>query len=141
MRPDRIIVGEVREAEALDMLVAMNAGLAGMCSVHANSARDALMKICTLPLLAGENISRDFVTPTVASCFDLVVHCTRNPDGRRHVTEIMSVGNRVESGQIETAPVFRMVDDELTLNPTGILDHPKYAQAGVDIRRVVGEAA
>ena len=141
MRPDRIIVGEVREAEALDMLVAMNAGLAGMCSVHANSARDALMKICTLPLLAGENISRDFVTPTVASCFDLVVHCTRNPDGRRHVTEITSVGNRVEAGQIETAPVFRMVDDELTLNPTGILDHPKYAQAGVDIRQVVGEAA
>lgn len=141
MRPDRIIVGEVREAEALDMLVAMNAGLAGMCSVHANSAHDALMKVCTLPLLAGENISRDFVTPTVASCFDLVVHCTRNPDGRRHVTEILSVGSRVEAGQIETAPVFRMVDDLLTLNSTGILDHPKYAQAGIDIRRTIGEMA
>src|SRR5690625_5129410 len=139
MRADRIVVGEVREAEALDMLVAMNAGLAGMCSVHANSAQDALTKICTLPLLAGENISRDFVTPTVASCFDLVVHCARNPDGHRQVTEILSVGNRVESGLIETAPVFRMIDHELTFNPTGLVNHPKYDQAGIDIRSVVGE--
>src|SRR5690625_2531130 len=139
MRPDRIVVGEVREAEALDMLVAMNAGLAGMCSVHANSAQDALTKICTLPLLAGENISRDFVTRTVASCFVLVVHCARNPDGHRQVTEILSVGNRVESGLIETATVFRMIDHELTFNPTGLVNHPKYDQAGIDIRSVVGE--
>lgn len=141
MRPDRIIVGEVREAEALDMLVAMNAGLAGMCSVHANSAHDALTKVCTLPLLAGENISRDFVTPTVASCFDLVVHCARSPNGRRHVTEILSVGTRVEAGLIESAQVFRTVDNQLTLNPTGLMDHPKYANAGVDIRAVLNEAA
>lgn len=141
MRPDRIIVGEVREAEALDMLVAMNAGLAGMCSVHANSAHDALSKICTLPLLAGANIGRDFVTPTVASCFDLVVHCTRNPNGRRQVSEIVSVGNRVEADLIETAHVFRMIDHQLMLNPTGLMDHPKYGQAGIDIRSVVGDAA
>lgn len=141
MRPDRIIVGEVREAEALDMLVAMNAGLAGMCSVHANSAHDALAKICTLPLLAGENISRDFVTPTVASCFDLVVHCARSHNGHRRVTEILAVGSRVESGIIESAPVFREVDGELTLNPTGLTEHPKFAAAGVDIRAVIGEAA
>lgn len=140
MRPDRIIVGEVREAEALDMLVALNAGLAGMCSVHANSAHDALTKICTLPLLAGENISRDFVTPTVASCFDLVVHCTRDQHGKRRVTEILSVGSRVEAGIIESAPVFRMVDGELTLNPTGLMDSPKYTTAGTDIREVVGAA-
>ena len=141
MRPDRIIVGEVREAEALDMLVAMNAGLAGMCSVHANSAHDALTKICTLPLLAGENISRDFVTPTVASCFDLVVHCARNSNGQRQVTEILSVGNRVEAGLIETAPVFRMQDHQLTFNPTGLMEHQKYAHAGINIRSVLGEAA
>src|SRR5690625_2568210 len=139
MRPDRIVVGEVREAEALDMLVAMNAGLAGMCSVHANSAQDALTKICTLPLLAGENISRDFVTPTVASCFDLVVHCARNPDGHRQVTEILSVGSRVEGGIIESAAVFHTVDDELVLNPTGLTDHPKFASAGMDIRAIVGQ--
>lgn len=138
MRPDRIIVGEVREAEALDMLVAMNAGLSGMCSVHANSAHDALTKICTLPLLAGENISRDFVTPTVASCFDLVVHCARNANGQRYISEILSVGQRVEGGIIESAPVFRTVEDQLVLNPTGLMEHPKFTAAGVDIRAVVG---
>ncbi|NWN89722.1 MAG: CpaF family protein [Micrococcaceae bacterium] len=141
MRPDRIIVGEVREAEALDMLVALNAGLSGMCSVHANSSYDALTKICTLPLLAGENISRDFVTPTVASCFDLVVHCARKPNGHRQVTEILSVGQRVEGGIIESSPVFQMVDDHLTFNPTGLIDHPKFADTGIDIRSVVGTTA
>ena len=140
MRPDRIIVGEVREAEALDMLVALNAGLAGMCSVHANSAHDALAKICTLPLLAGENISRDFVTPTVASCFDLVVHCTRGHDGQRHVSEVLAVGSRVESGIIESTRVFHLVDDELTMNHTGLVEHPKFAAAGINIREVVGAA-
>ena len=57
MRPTRIIVGEVREAEALDMLIALNSGLPGLASIHANSARDAVTKLCTLPLLAGENIT------------------------------------------------------------------------------------
>lgn len=54
MRPSRIIVGEVREAESLDMLIALNSGLPGLASIHANSARDAVTKLCTLPLLAGE---------------------------------------------------------------------------------------
>ncbi|MFP3637223.1 ATPase, T2SS/T4P/T4SS family, partial [Bacillus sp. SIMBA_033] len=61
MRPDRLLVGEVREAESLDMLIALNSGLPGMCTVHANSAHDAVTKICTLPLLAGANISSAFV--------------------------------------------------------------------------------
>src|SRR4051795_3295709 len=73
MRPSRIIVGEVRQEESLDMLLALNSGLPGMCTVHANSARDALVKMCTLPLLAGENVSSRFVVPTVASSIDLVV--------------------------------------------------------------------
>ena len=55
MRPSRIIVGEVRQEESLDMLLALNSGLPGMCTVHANSAREAIAKMCTLPLLAGEN--------------------------------------------------------------------------------------
>jgi len=139
MRPDRIIVGEVREAEALDMLLAMNSGLGGLCSIHANSAHDALAKICTLPLLAGENISREFVTPTVASCFDLVIHCTRGVNGERSVSEVLSVGSRVEGGIIESAAVFHTVDDELVLNPTGLTDHPKFASAGMDIRAIVGQ--
>lgn len=57
MRPSRIIVGEVREAESLDMLIALNSGLPGLASIHANSARDAVTKLCTLPLLAGENVT------------------------------------------------------------------------------------
>ena len=67
MRPSRIIVGEVRAEECLDLLLALNAGLPGMCTLHANSAREALVKMCTLPLLAGDNISARFVVPTVAS--------------------------------------------------------------------------
>ena len=55
MRPSRIIVGEVRAEECLDLLLALNAGLPGMCTLHANGAREALAKMCTLPLLAGES--------------------------------------------------------------------------------------
>src|SRR3712207_2051973 len=67
MRPDRVVVGEVREAESLDLLVALNAGIPGMSTLHANSAREALTKICTLPFPARENISGRFVVPTVRS--------------------------------------------------------------------------
>ncbi len=55
MRPSRVIVGEVRAEECLDLLLALNSGLTGMASLHANSAREALVKMCTLPLLAGEH--------------------------------------------------------------------------------------
>ena len=74
MRPSRIVVGEVRQEECLDLLIALNSGLPGMCTLHANSAREAVVKMCTLPLLAGENIGTAFVVPTVASSVDLVVH-------------------------------------------------------------------
>lgn len=138
MRPDRLIVGEVREAESLDMLVALNSGLPGMCTIHANSAHDALTKICTLPLLAGENISRNFVVPTVASCFDLVVHCTRDRNGRRYVEEILSVGTRVEEGIIESSTVFHRREGQLLMNPSAMLDNAKLDARGLDIRSVVG---
>ena len=59
MRPSRILVGEVRAAECLDLLLALNSGLPGMCTLHANSAREALVKMCTLRLLGGENMPRD----------------------------------------------------------------------------------
>ena len=74
MRPSRIIVGEVRQAESLDLLIALNSGVPGMCTVHANSAREAIVKMCTLPLLAGENVGSRFVVPTVASSVDIVIH-------------------------------------------------------------------
>jgi pilus assembly protein CpaF len=65
MRPSRLIVGEVRQEECLDLLIALNSGLPGMCTLHANSAREALVKMCTLPLLAGENVSAALVPPHV----------------------------------------------------------------------------
>ena len=91
MRPSRIIVGEVRAEECLDLLLALNAGLPGMCTIHANSAREALVKMCTLPLLAGENISARFVVPTVAASVDLVVHLAVDEHGVRRVNEIVGV--------------------------------------------------
>jgi len=130
MRPDRLVVGEVREAESLDMLIALNAGLPGMCSLHANSARDAVTKICTLPLLAGENISSAFVVPTVASCFDLVVHCHRAPSGHRYVAEILGIGNRVENGVIETYPIFRLQDGALRAVASELPSAHKFTRAG-----------
>ncbi|TIC81630.1 CpaF family protein [Nocardioides sp. GY 10127] len=106
MRPNRLIVGEVRASECLDLVLALNAGLPGMCTLHANSAREALLKMCTLPLLAGENISSRFVVPTVATSVDLVVHLGLDPRGRRQVEEIVAVPGRVEGDVIETEPVF-----------------------------------
>src|SRR6478752_8330280 len=83
MRPSRILVGEVRAAECLDLLLALNSGLPGMATLHANSAREALVKMCTLPLLAGDNISARFVVPTVATSVDLVVHLRLGAELRR----------------------------------------------------------
>ncbi len=106
MRPSRVIVGEVRAEECMDLLLALNSGLPGMASLHANSAREALVKMCTLPLLAGENISARFVVPTVATSVDLVVHVGIDPDGSRAVREIVAVPGRVESDVIETEAIF-----------------------------------
>ncbi|MEQ6902682.1 ATPase, T2SS/T4P/T4SS family [Nocardioides sp. YIM 152588] len=106
MRPSRVIVGEVRAEECLDLLLALNSGLPGMCTIHANSAREALTKACTLPLLAGENISARFVVPTVAASVDLVVHLGVDPGGARRVNEIVAVPGRIEGDVIETEPIF-----------------------------------
>lgn len=137
MRPDRLIVGEVREAESLDMLIALNSGLPGMCSVHANSAHDAITKICTLPLLAGDNISSAFVVPTVASCIDLVVHCVRERTGQRRVVEIVALGRRVENGVIETSTVFRRVDGELRMTASNMPAEEKFAAAGYSVASIL----
>lgn len=130
MRPDRLLIGEVREAESLDMLIALNSGLPGMCTIHANSARDAVTKICTLPLLAGENISSQFVVPTVASCFDVVVHCSRDNRGRRRVSEIIALGNRVENSVIETTTIFERRGDELVCTASELPASHKFERAG-----------
>jgi pilus assembly protein CpaF len=139
MRPDRLVVGEVREAESLDMLIALNSGLPGMCTVHANSAHDAVTKICTLPLLAGENISSAFVVPTVASSIDLVVHCSRLSNGRRQVTEILALGRRVENGIIESSQVFGLQDGVLRARENSMPAVEKFSRAGYDVSALLGE--
>ena len=107
MRPSQLVVGEIREAEALDMLIALNSGIPGMATIHANSARDAIAKLQTLPLLAGENISHKFIAPVVASAIDLVVHLSIAPDGFRRVMEIEHVNGRIESDRVELEPLFK----------------------------------
>ena len=97
MRPDRIIVGEVRGAEALDMLQAMNTGHDGSLStVHANSPRDALARIETMVLMAGFDLPVRAIRQQVASALDLIVHLERLEDGSRRVTAITEV-QRMES--------------------------------------------
>ncbi|WP_098465156.1 CpaF family protein [Isoptericola jiangsuensis] len=145
MRPDRIVIGEVREAESFDLLVALNAGVPGMCTLHANSAREAVTKMCTLPLLAGENVSDRFVTPAVASSLDLVVHLGVTPDGVRQVREVVAVTGRVEEGRVETAQIFRRRPGALGGDlvrgdgfPTGV---ERYERVGVDVHALLsGEA-
>ena len=132
MRPDRLVVGEVREAESLDLLIALNSGLPGMSSIHANNARDALIKLSTLPLLAGRNIDSSFVVPTVASCIDIVVHCELDRTGRRRVVEIVAPSGQVTSGVIEASAIFAIGAGGL--EPTG--GYPsrsvKFTSAGFD---------
>jgi pilus assembly protein CpaF len=106
MRPTRLVVGEVRQAESLDLLVAMNSGMPAMATLHANSAREAVTKLCTLPLLAGQNIAADFVVPTVAGCVDIVVHLAADASGRRAVREIAGLSGRAEAGVVEMADLF-----------------------------------
>ncbi|MGN6445493.1 CpaF family protein [Amnibacterium sp.] len=146
MRPDRLVVGEVREAEALDLLIALNSGVPGACSLHANSGRDALVKLCTLPLLAGRNIDAGFVVPTVASAVDLVVHCELQRSGRRRVTEILAPTGALsapaaEGGVIEAVRLFALEDD--VLRPTGGLPpkDAKFRAAGIDPAALVRSAA
>lgn len=138
MRPSRVIVGEVRAEECLDLLLALNSGLPGMCTLHANSAREALVKMCTLPLLAGENISARFVVPTVASSVDLVVHLGIDPGGVRRVNEIMAVPGRVENEIIETEPIFVRESGELR-RASGMPARPeRFSRVGVDLQQILG---
>ncbi len=121
MRPSQLVVGEIREAESLDLLIALNSGIPGMATIHANSARDAVSKLQTLPLLAGENISHDFIAPIVASTIDLVIHTTIARDnsttlkpglvpasraGVRRVVEICAITGRLENNRVESEPLF-----------------------------------
>jgi pilus assembly protein CpaF len=113
MRPDRIIVGEVRGAEALDMLQAMNTGHDGSLStVHANSPRDALARLETMVLMAGYDLPVKAIRQQVASALDLIIHLERLQDGSRRVTSITEVG-RMESDVITLSELFKLNVDEV----------------------------
>ena len=128
MRPDRIIVGEVRGAESLDMLQAMNTGHDGsLCTVHANTPRDALSRIETMVLMAGYDLPMKAIRQQVASALDLIVHLERMEDGSRRVTAITEV-QRMESDVITLQDIFEFKVSQVTservvigaLNPTGL---------------------
>jgi pilus assembly protein CpaF len=128
MRPDRIIVGEVRGAEALDMLQAMNTGHEGsMSTVHANSPRDALSRVETMVLMAGFELPVKAIRQYVSSALDLILQIERLEDGTRHVTTITEV-QRMEADVITLQDLYRYKLDHIEpdgkvigeLAPTGL---------------------
>ena len=110
MRPDRIIVGEVRDASALDMLQAMNTGHDGsICTLHSNGPRDTLARMETMVLMAGMDLPMRAIREQVASAVDLIVHQARLKDGSRRITHITEVE--------------RMEGDVITLQDVFVFDH------------------
>jgi len=114
MRPDRIIVGEVRGAESLDMLQAMNTGHDGsLTTVHANSPRDALARVETMVLMAGYDLPLRAIRQQIASALDLVIHLERLEDGTRRVTAITEVQS-MESEVITLQDIFEFKVERVT---------------------------
>jgi pilus assembly protein CpaF len=117
MRPDRILIGECRGSEALDMLQAMNTGHDGsMTTVHANSGRDAFSRIETMVMMASQFIPDYVIRQMAASAIQLVVHCARLSDGTRKVVEISEVAG-AHREQVETKTIFEL--DRTGINERG----------------------
>jgi len=132
MRPDRIIVGEVRDAAALDMLQAMNTGHEGsLTTVHANSPKDALSRIETMVLMAGMDLPLMVIREQTARAIDLIVQQERLPNGKRQVTEIAQVSSDVQNN-VEVQSLFQLQDG--TLSRTDIRPMPRVAKAIATIR-------
>lgn len=140
MRPDRIVVGEVRGGEALDMLQAMNTGHDGsLTTVHANSPRDAIARLETLVLMAGMDLPLKVVRQQIASAVDLIVQQTRLKDGTRKVTAITEVAG-MEGDTVVLTDIFKFEQTSVTtdgkvmgdLKPSGIrpLFSPRLEAAG-----------
>jgi pilus assembly protein CpaF len=142
MRPDRIVVGEVRGSEALDMLQAMNTGHDGSLStLHANSPRDALARVETMVLMAGIDLPVRAIREQAASAIDLLVHISRGRDGVRRVTRVSSIDG-MEGDLVTLSDIFLFegeagLDGSVggSLRPTGV--RPKLAErlheAGIDL--------
>ena len=138
MRPDRIIVGEVRGAEALDMLQAMNTGHEGSLStVHANSPRDALSRLETMVLMAGYELPLRAIRQHVSSALDLIVQLDRLDDGTRRIAEIAEV-QRMEGEMITLQKLFEFKVDRIDadrkivgeLEPTGLRPASSASSSG-----------
>lgn len=124
----------------VDLLIALNAGNPGLATIHANSAREAVTKMCTLPLLAGENVSDRFVVPTVAAAIDLVVHLDLDRDGARRTREVIALAGRVEGGMIETSSLFERREDNL-VRADGYPPHEdRFRRAGYDLHALLAHA-
>ena len=106
MRPDRIVVGECRSGEALDMLQAMNTGHDGsLTTVHANSPRDVVSRLEVMTLMAGMDLPVAAIREQIAAAVDVVVHQARFADGSRRITSIMEITG-IESGRVQMQPLF-----------------------------------
>jgi pilus assembly protein CpaF len=118
MRPDRIVVGEIRDAAALDMLQAMNTGHDGsICTVHANAPRDVLSRVETMVLMAGVDLPMRAIREQVASAIDLIVHLSRFKDGSRHVTHVTEVVGM--EGDVITLQDIYLFDHSAGFDDTG----------------------
>jgi pilus assembly protein CpaF len=107
MRPDRLIIGEVRGEEAWDLLMALNTGHRGSwSSLHANSARDALWRFYSLVHLARTGLGESEVMELITRNIDLVIHCDRNSDAKRKVAEVIELKGR-ERGQFIVSEIFQ----------------------------------
>ena len=119
MRPDRIVVGEVRGGEALDMLQAMNTGHDGsLTTVHANSARDVFSRLEVMSLMAGIDLPLAALREQICSAVDIIVHQSRLNDGARRITSILEVTG-IESGRIQAQEIFRYQASEDRSRPIG----------------------
>jgi pilus assembly protein CpaF len=135
MRPDRIVVGEVRGAEALDMLQAMNTGHEGsLTTLHANSPRDALSRIETMVMMAGYDLPSRVIREQIAAALDLVVQLERMPDGRRVVVQVTEVQG-LEGDAVLLQDVFRWRADAARLEPTGLRPRlvDALAERGIEV--------
>jgi pilus assembly protein CpaF len=144
MRPDRIVIGEVRDGAALDMLQAMNTGHDGsLTTVHANSPRDSMARLETMVLMAGMELPVRAIREQAASAIDLIIHQARLKDGSRritHVTEVIGMEGDVITMQDLFLFDFRAGLDQYgrfrgTLQPTGIRPAfmDRFAEVGVDL--------
>ena len=113
-----------------------------MCSIHANSARDALAKLCTLPLLSGRNIDSSFVVPTVAASVDIVVHCELSSNGQRRITEILAPSGFVTGGTVVDASlIFGLQRGVLTVTGSYPTRTAKFDTGGFDLASILAGAA